>query len=454
MSCFFVRVRQLPLARIAGLLGAAQVAASCSREPPSSSPPPNIVLILTDDQGYGDLGCYGAENLSTPHLDRLASEGIRFTSFYAAASCSPARAALMTGCYAERVGMPVVLLPESGTALNPSEVTVAEALQKLGYETACVGKWHLGDARSSLPLSHGFDEYFGIPFSNDMARPGQSGPPLFESREAIEEPVAMNELTRRYTERAVEFVGRRRERPFFLFLSHAMPHVPLGVSEAFDGVSGQGLYADVIQELDWSVGEILGALKSAGLEESTLVVFASDNGPWLEEGSAAGSAGPFRNGKGSTWEGGVRVPCIMRWPGAIPASVDSDAVVTIMDLYPTFVEAAGGVFDAQQVVDGRSLHRLFQDPNAPSPHEAFFYLRAGRLEAVRQGEHKLHLQRQRGDESGAYLVNLTKDPGEKRNLASRLPERVQELRQLAKVFQADLKATTRRPAQVQGRRKR
>ncbi|MHC4148093.1 MAG: sulfatase-like hydrolase/transferase, partial [Planctomycetota bacterium] len=291
---------------------------------------PNFVVVFTDDQGYADVGCFGAKGFETPNLDRMAAEGVRFTSFYVAApSCTPSRAALLTGCYPQRVGLPYVLFPtgpewtanRTDIGINGQEETIAELLKSRGYATACIGKWHLGHHRKFLPTRHGFDYYFGLPYSNDM-RPENNEEypplPLVEGEQAIEYDPDQSQLTRRYTEKAIEFIRQNKDKPFFVYLPHTMVHVPLFVSERFKGKSEQGMYGDVIMEIDWSVGQIMSVLKEVGVDEKTLVIFTSDNGPWLAYGDHGGLAGPLREGKGTTWEGGMREPCIMRWPGQIP----------------------------------------------------------------------------------------------------------------------------------------
>jgi len=290
----------------------------------SSGRKPNFVIIFTDDQGYADVGCFGAKGFATPNLDRMAAEGTKFTDFYSAAPvCSPARAALLTGCYPRRVSIPRVLFPRDNIGLNPEEITIAELLKKRGYATACIGKWHLGHLPQFLPTSQGFDYYFGLPYSNDM-----SPLPLIEGNQAIEHDPDQNTLTQRYTEKAVDFITKNKDRPFFLYLPHTMPHVPLGVSENFKGKSARGLYGDVIMEIDWSVGKILQTLKKLNLDEQTLVIFTSDNGPWLSKGKHGGKADPLRDGKFSTYEGGMRMPCIMRWPGKIPPAKVCSEIAT------------------------------------------------------------------------------------------------------------------------------
>ncbi len=313
----------------------------------AASRPPNVVLIFTDDQGYADLGCFGAKDFQTPNLDRMASEGVRFTDFYVAqAVCSASRTALLTGCYPNRVGILGALGPASRIGINEDEMTIAEALKPKGYATAIYGKWHLGHHPKFLPTRHGFDEYSGLPYSNDMwpKHPtNHSFPdlPYIEGEETVELNPDQTTLTTRYTERALRFIDQNQDRPFFLYVAHNMPHVPLHVSQKYEGKSKQGLYGDVIEEIDWSVGQILAALKSHGLDERTLVIFISDNGPWLSYGPHAGSAGPLREGKGTTFEGGVRVPCLMRWPGKIPAGTVCHEPAMTIDILPTLARLVG-----------------------------------------------------------------------------------------------------------------
>ena len=319
---------------------------------------PNFVVIFIDDLGYADVGCFGAKGFETPNLDRMAKEGMRFTSFYVSqAVCSASRASLITGCYPNRVSIFGALNPLAEHGLNQDEETIAEVLKKKGYACSIFGKWHLGHLREFLPLQHGFDEYLGIPYSNDMWPIGYDGKPapktqakgkypflpLIDGNEKVAELRTLddqNMLTSLYTERAVQFIKKNKDRPFFLYLPHTMAHVPLGVSEKFRGKSKQGMYGDVIMEIDWSVGEILKTLKRHNLDDNTLVVFTSDNGPWINFGNHAGSAGPLREGKGSSWEGGVRAPCIMRWAGYIPEDTVCDKMAATMDLLPTFAEIA------------------------------------------------------------------------------------------------------------------
>ena len=426
--------------------------------------PPNVIIVFTDDQGYGDVGCYGAQGYRTPHLDRLAAEGMRFTDFYVSSPvCSASRAALLTGCYHERVGISGALGPGSRTGLNPDETTIADICRARGYATAAVGKWHLGDHPRFLPANHGFDSYFGLPYSNDMwpYHPNLSHLsiekrlkrcphlPLIEGTRTIDPEVTPEEqrqLTTRYTQKAVQFIRQNKAKPFFLYLAHSQPHVPLFVSDMFQGKSAGGLYGDVIQEIDWSMGEILKALKTFGIDEHTLVLFTTDNGPWLSYGDHGGSAGPLREGKGTCWEGGIRVPCLARWPGRIPAgSVCSEPAASI-DLLPTIARAVGGKLPEKKI-DGKDITPLLTgEKGAKSPHDAlFFYYKSNELQAARSGRWKLILPHTfrtlnghpggkggtpvhyDNQTTGLALYDLQEDIGETKNLASERPKIVAEL---------------------------
>lgn len=435
---------------------------------------PNFVIIFADDLGYADLGCYGAKDIQTPNLDRMAAEGLRFTSFYAAqAVCSASRAALLTGCYPNRIGILGALGPNSKTGIHAQELTIAEVLKPRGYATAIYGKWHLGDAPQFLPTRHGFDEYFGLPYSNDMwpfhpdyvnlppdAQRNRGYPdlPLIENERVAITPMTAEHqahLTTWYTERAVGFIERHKSRPFFLYVPHAMPHVPLYVSDQFKGKSKAGLYGDVIMEIDWSVGEILAALRRNGLDDRTLVIFTSDNGPWLLYGNHAGSALPLREGKGTMFDGGVRVPCIARWPGRIPSGVVSSEIATTMDLLPTLARLAGTEPPNDRLLDGRDIWPLLSgQPGAQTPHEAFYYYWGRDLQAVRSGKWKLHFphaypkpQPPGGDgrpgkyaslQIGPALFDLDADIGERTNVAADHPDIVARLEALADRARADL----------------
>jgi arylsulfatase A len=427
--------------------------------------PPNVIIVFTDDQGYGDAGVYGATNDPTPNIDRLAREGMRFTDFYVAqAVCSASRAALLTGCYPNRIGIHGALGPNSTHGLHPEEMTLARLLKQRGYATAIFGKWHLGHHRAFLPLRHGFDEFLGLPYSNDMwpfhpeaARGTYPNLPLLEGNEMMELNPDQRWLTRRLTARAVDFIGRHRRQPFFLYLAHPMPHVPLYVSPAFEGSSGAGAYADVIRELDWSVGEILRALHQHRLDRHTLLIFLSDNGPWLSYGDHAGSAGPLREGKGTAWEGGVRVPAVMRWPGRIPQGQVCQEPAMTIDLFPTIARLTGAA-PGERRIDGKDIWPLMSgSPGARSPQEAyFFYYHVNELHAVRSGRWKLvfpHTYRTLAGRSGGTggmpvryehakteleLYDLVSDPGETTDVAGREPEVVTRLLSLADRAREDL----------------
>jgi arylsulfatase A len=428
------------------------------------SRPPNFVVIFCDDLGYGDVGCFGHPTISTPNLDRMAAEGTKLTSFYVAASvCTPSRAGLLTGRLPIRSGMCSsrrrVLFPDSAGGLPDEEVTIAEVLKPRGYATACVGKWHLGHLPQYLPTAQGFDSYFGIPYSNDMDRSGEAprgreafwspraeywNVPLVQNDQVVERPADQHTITRRYTEAAVEFIRENREQPFFLYLAHSMPHVPLFVSEAFDGHSRRGLYGDVIEEIDWSVGQVLSAIREADLSEDTLVVFTSDNGPWLIFDSHGGSAGPLRDGKGCTWEGGMRVPCVVWRPGTVPSGEVRSDMASTLDLLPTFAALAGASPPGNRPLDGYDLS-AFLVGDEPSPREEMFFYRGTELYAVRQGRFKAHYitqpaygggQREKHDPP--LLYNLEHDAGERWNVADEHSDALAKIEILVAEHQAGL----------------
>ncbi|MHC4675619.1 MAG: sulfatase family protein [Planctomycetota bacterium] len=424
---------------------------------------PNFVIFFTDDQGYQDLGCFGSPNIKTPRMDQMAAEGIKFTSFYVAASvCTPSRAALLTGCYAQRVGLPTVLFHNSKAGLNHNETTIAELLKPLGYATACIGKWHLGHKPDHLPTKHGFDYYFGLPYSNDMHPPSKKRDypplPLMRNQYAIEYDPDQALLTKRYTAEAIQFITQNQEQPFFLYLPHTMPHVPLFASEKFKGQSKRGLYGDVIEELDWSLGQILDTLQRLGLDKKTIVIFTSDNGPWLEKGQDGGSALPLRDGKFSVFEGGFRVPCIMRWPGKIPAGKVCSEMASAMDLYPTIARLAGAKVPTDRIIDGKDIWPLMAGAKgAKTPHQAFFYYRRRELRAVRSGKWKLVFQHKGRIKQGKKplypdaLYNLDNDISEKHNLISAHPDIAKRLKELAQKCREDIGDTR---TKVKGKNKR
>ncbi|HXG12495.1 MAG TPA: sulfatase [Gemmataceae bacterium] len=415
---------------------------------------PNIVVIFADDLGYGDLSCYGHPTIRTPHLDRMAAEGMRFTSFYAAAEvCTPSRAALLTGRLPPRNGMASdkrrVLFPNSAGGLPDKEITLAEALKAKGYATACIGKWHLGHLPPYLPTRHGFDSYFGIPYSNDMDRVadpklGRSiffapkveywNVPLMRDDQIIERPAHQPTLTKRYTEEAVRFIRANKERPFFLYLAHTMVHVPLFVSAAFAGKSPRGLYGDAVEEIDWSVGQVLQTLRDEKLAERTLVVFSSDNGPWLIFNQHGGSAGLLRDGKGTTWEGGMRVPGIFWRPGLVQAGVVTQEMASTLDVFTTALKLAGAEVPSDRIIDGLDLTPVLTG-TGPSPRQTMFYYRGTRLFAVRKGPFKAHFITQSGydkdkavEHDPPLLYHLGHDPAERFDVAKEHPDVIADIK--------------------------
>lgn len=448
---------------------------------------PNFVVILADDLGYGDLSSYGSPTIRTPHLDRMAAEGMKFTDFYATAPfCSPSRASLLTGRYPVRAGVPYVLFPTESTGLAPAEVTIAEILSDEGYATAAIGKWHLGWPKPFRAQRHGFDFFYGLPYSNDMLkwepnevfRPQHAfwELPLLHNDEIVEAPVDQHDLTKRYTERAVRFIEENRERPFLLYFPHTFPHKPLYASEKFEGRSPHGLYADTVEELDWSVGEILRVLEESGLERRTLIVFTSDNGPARSGGrwgdrSDGGSTGGLRGGKGNTFEGGMREPGIFRWPGRIAAGSQTSEPASILDLLPTLAELAGLRIPDDRVIDGRSIVDLLLGKAQSLLAEPFFYYFGTQLQAVRLGPWKLFLQQTELPEQSAALwylnnpelferhhrireapelYNLEVDRGESRNVAADHPEVVERLEAVARRFDLEMAQAKRRPYYLDG----
>lgn len=417
-----------------------------------SSKTPNVVIIFADDMGYGDLSCYGHPLIRTPNLDQMADDGIRLNSFYvAASSCTPSRAALLTGRYPLRSGLPHVIFPEEDKGLPASEITLAEALKAQGYRTMCVGKWHLGQTQKQyMPTSQGFDHYYGLITSNDMMRPWvETDVPLHLYRDlekTKEFPVNQKTLTARYTKEATTFIKEAKGEPFFLYFPHSMPHVPLFASDRFNGKSHAGLYGDVIEEMDWSVGEILQTLKQQNLDKNTIVIFTSDNGPWQHMPDRmfredmikpwdAGSTGIFRGAKGTSYEGGVRVPCIVRWPGKIAEKQTSFQVATSMDLYATLIGVAGGKVPTDRIVDGVDVMPILLGDTTFQRGKDFYYFQGKQLEAVRSGDWKLRISLYQGHgnptnkELVPELYNLKSDPSEQHNRAKEFPERVTELKE-------------------------
>lgn len=439
---------------------------------------PNVVLIFMDDMGFGDFESYGGTGYQTPHTNKMAAEGMRFTQFYVSQPvCSASRAALMTGSYSNRVGISGALMPWSTRAMNPTEETIAEVLKKKGYRTGMVGKWHLGDQKAYLPLQQGFDEYYGLPYSNDMWPMGYDGKPagmeyeqinpnklkhpllpLMEGNERIGYIETMQDqatLTTNYTKRAVKFIEENRNSPFFLYVAHSMPHVPLAVSEKFKGKSETGLYGDVMMELDWSVGEILNTLERLKMDDNTLVILTSDNGPWLSFGNHGGNAGGLREGKGSAWEGGMRVPCIMQWKNVIPAGTICNKLASTIDLLPTIAKFAKAQLPSKKI-DGVDISSLLKNEAGANPREHFVYYQGNKLEAIRKGEWKLvftHSYRSYKMNPPGYdgwpgkqvaltadyaLYNLRSDPGETVDVQERFPIVVGELNALADQYRNTL----------------
>lgn len=403
---------------------------------------PNFVIIYCDDLGYGDIGCFGSPQIKTPNIDRMASEGMLFTDFYSAAPvCTPSRAALMTGCYPQRVNLPQVINYRSKVGISDKEITLAQVLKTRGYATACIGKWHLGWQKPFLPTRHGFDYYYGIPYSNDMDYI-EFHTPLMRNEKIIEQPVVQETLTERYTGEVIKFITEHKDEPFFVYLPHTFPHVPLHASERFRNKSAYGLYGDVVQCIDWSTGQILDTLKKLGLDDNTIVMFSSDNGPWMAKDRNAGSAGPLRGGKFQTWDGGMREPTIMRWPGHIPAGGRCSEVATTMDVFPTFAKLAGARVPTDRIIDGKDIRPLMMGkPDAISPHEEFFFYSVNRLEAVRSGKWKLvlpHKDQTTNEDVPLSLFDLSTDVGETTDLSAKYPSIVKRLQAAADKCREDL----------------
>ncbi len=435
---------------------------------------PNFVIILTDDQGYGDLSCFGSMDVKTPRIDQMASEGARLTCFYMAAPyCTPSRAALMTGSYPTRIGMGGgVNLSADPRGLNPEEITIAEVMKSAGYKTGIFGKWHLGDQPEFLPTRQGFDDFFGLPYSHDIHPMNPKGNrkfpplPLLEGEKVIELEPDADLFTKRFTGRAVQFIEENRDEPFFLYVPHPIPHRPVHFTDPYmEGVSDEvrkalaeekvngtvnydvrdKLYFRSLEEIDWSVGQILDALKEQGIDENTVVIFSSDNGP-ARPPVGIGSAGPLRGSKGTTWEGGLRVPTVIRWPAGIAPGSDTDELLTAMDLLPTFGRLAGGKIPEDRVIDGKDVLNVLTE-GAPSPHEVFFYHRSNLLQAVRAGKWKLQLGGPKQHGGGKSLFDLESDIGETNNVAAQNPEVIARLRAYVKDFKSDI-GRNKRPAGI------
>lgn len=427
---------------------------------------PNVVLIFIDDLGYGDLGTYGSPDIATPNLDQMAKEGVKFTNFYVAqAVCSASRAALLTGTYSNRIGIHGALDHMAKHGLNPKETTIAEMLKPIGYQTAIFGKWHLGHQPEFLPTNQGFDEFYGIPYSNDMwpnhpqTKNYYPPLPLFYNEKVIDTLFSdQSTLTTDFTQKAVEFIKRNKQSPFFLYLAHPQPHVPLFVSEKFKGKSLKGLYCDVVMEIDWSVGEVMKALIENGLEENTLVIFLSDNGPWLSYSGHSGSAGPLKEGKGTSWDGGVKVPSIMKWKGHIPAGLVQQNPAMSIDILPTIAKLTGASLPSLPI-DGKNIFPMLTDANATSQQEAYFiYYNRNELQAVVMGDWKLYFphkyrsiapgQAFRNDGipidyfmiemKAMELYHIPTDPSESKNVFDQNPEIVLKMNALAEKARADM----------------
>ncbi|MEC9477141.1 MAG: sulfatase [Planctomycetota bacterium] len=439
--------------------------------------PPNFIVIFCDDLGYGDLGCFGHPTIATPHLDQMAAEGQKWTQFYVAAPvCTPSRAGLLTGRLPIRSGLCSskrrVLFPDSAGGLPGSEITIPELLKKVGYATGMVGKWHLGHLPEFLPHRHGFDEWYGVPYSNDMDR-NDKGPrgwdaflepkfeywdvPLYRNDELIERPTDQRTITKRYGDEAVRFIDAHQDQPFFLYLAHSMPHVPLFRSDSFVDRSQRGFYGDVIEEIDASVGKVLDAVRDRGIAENTIVIFTSDNGPWLEYGAMGGSAGLLRAGKGTTFEGGMRVPTIIWWPGGARPGVVTDPGATL-DLLPTFCALAGAEAPADRVLDGSDISGRIRGDSA-SPRDTVFFYRGDILYAIRNGPWKMHFRSR--PRSGAketihetpLLYHMEHDPSEKKDLAKKHPEIIERLRAVAEAHQTTLEPVENQMVKVIPRKK-
>jgi arylsulfatase A len=441
---------------------------------------PNFVIIFTDDQGYGDLGCFGSTTIKTPNIDRMAQEGRKFTNFMVASPvCSPSRSALLTGCYPKRINMHQgVLFPQSTKGINPDEYTIADHLKSQGYATACFGKWHLGHHPETLPQQLGFDTYYGIPYSNDMNHPDNKGKakggpdgmdilwadpestltmwntPLMENEKIVELPVDQRTVTRRYTDKAIDFIKTNKEKPFFVYLPHSMPHIPLYVPDEVRDPNPLNAYINVIEHIDAEVGRLMDTIRELKLEGNTYVIYTSDNGPWLPFKHHGGSAGPLRDGKGTTFEGGQRVPCVMWGPGRIPAGTECNQLVGTIDLLPTIAALTETPLPANHKIDGLDASALLLDEKAPTPRrEYLYYSSRGALEGIRQDQWKLLIKQPRRKKNAPkneppkkpqiMLFDLSKDIGEQNNLANEKPKIVEKLTARMKELDAEIEQNNR-----------
>ncbi len=424
-----------------------------------SAEKPNFIIIFTDDQGYNDLSCFGSKKIKTPNIDSIAAEGRKFTSFYVASPvCSPSRAALLTGCYPVRIGMEKhVIFPANKHGLHTDEVTIADLLKGAGYATACVGKWHLGHEKPFLPTSQGFDSYYGIPYSNDMNHPDNKNKPkmssdelwknqdsyklwktpLFINEEIAELPVNQRTVTRQYTDQAIKFVTAQKDKPFFLYLPHSMPHIPLYVPEDVYDPNPQNAYTNVIEHIDAEVGRLLKTVNDLGLSDKTYIIFTSDNGPWLQFKNHGGSALPLRDGKGTTYEGGQRVPCVIKGPG-IPAGTISDEIFGTIDMLPSIAKLAGVELKTRGPIDGLDASALMLGSETSPRSEFVYYSSQGALNGLRQGDFKLRLIKGKNGKESVELYNLKEDISEKNNLAETMPDKVKELTERMNAVHADI----------------
>lgn len=434
---------------------------------------PNVILIFADDQGYGDLGCFGSTKIKTPNIDRIAKQGRKFTSFMVASPvCTPSRAALLTGCYPKRVGMHQhVLFPSSKKGLNPKEYTMADHFKSLGYATACFGKWHLGHHKEVLPTSNGFDTYFGIPYSNDMNHPDNKGKPkgghagmdilwadpestltkwktpLFENEKIIELPVDQRTITRRCTQKSIDFIKANHKKPFFVYIPHSMPHIPLYVPDEVRDPDPQNAYFNTIEHIDTEVGRLLNTLDELNLTEKTYVIYTTDNGPWLSFRHHGGSAGPLRDGKGTTFEGGQRVPCVMRGPG-IPAGTECSNLMSTIDLLPTFASITGKSLPEGIKIDGVDASSLLTGDGNPPRSEFIYYTSRGEVEGIRQENWKLLIKKRKGkspQDSEVFLFDLKNDLGERNNLASKKANVVSKMKNRMIQVDAEITKNARAP---------